>query len=129
MPSHNYTWSFEPKPDWSGVYATSKEIFNYFDGFSRKHGLRQYCKVRHRVSGAAWNNSKGGWDVEVTDVATGQSFSDYCDILINAGGILNDWRWPAIPGLNKYKGPLLHTANWDQSVSLAGKHVGLIGNG
>lgn len=65
----------------------------------------------------------------IQDLASGQNFTDWCDILINAGGILNAWRWPAIPGLEKYKGKLLHTANWDRSVDLTGKHVGLIGNG
>lgn len=67
--------------------------------------------------------------MEVQNTSTGEIFSDYCDILINAGGILNAWRWPAIPGLDKYKGTLLHTANWDPNVNLTGKHVGLIGNG
>lgn len=79
--------------------------------------------------GATWNSSQGGYTVEIADVATGQVETDTCDILINAGGILNAWRWPAIPGLKNYKGPLLHSANWDDSVSLEGKHVGLIGNG
>lgn len=59
----------------------------------------------------------------------GQIINDYCDILVNASGILNNWQWPAIKGLDRYKGTLLHTANWDENVSLEGKHVGLIGNG
>ncbi|KAL4951856.1 hypothetical protein BDW69DRAFT_201141 [Aspergillus filifer] len=129
VPSHNYTWSFEPKTDWSGTYASSKEIFNYFDTFSRKYGLRQYCRMRHQVVGAVWNSAKGGYDVQIQDLASEQEWTDSCDILINAGGILNSWRWPAIPGLERYKGTLVHTANWDESISLAGKHVGLIGNG
>ncbi|KEF53693.1 cyclohexanone monooxygenase [Exophiala aquamarina CBS 119918] len=129
VPAHNYTWSFEPKLDWSAVYAGSGEIFNYFDHFSKKYGLRKYCKTRHQVVGAIWNNTKGGYDVTVQNTATGEKFFDYCDILINAGGILNAWRWPAIPGLDRYNGTLLHTANWDPNVDLTGKHVGLIGNG
>ncbi|KAL4758045.1 flavin-containing monooxygenase [Aspergillus foveolatus] len=129
VPSHNYTWSFEPKTDWSASYASSKEIFNYFDNFARKYGLRQYCRVRHQVIGAAWNTQHGGYDVRVCDLQSGQEWDDSCDILINAGGILNSWRWPAIPGLEKYKGTLVHTANWDDSIVLKGKHVGLIGNG
>ena len=54
---------------------------------------------------------------------------DSCDVLINAGGYLNEWRWPKIPGLHNYKGKLLHSANWDDTVSLEGKNIGLIGNG
>ncbi|KFZ00448.1 hypothetical protein V498_00072 [Pseudogymnoascus sp. VKM F-4517 (FW-2822)] len=129
VPSHNYTWSFEPKLDWSGVYAGSQEIFAYFNDFSRKHGLGKYIKTEHLVSGAHWNHQKGGYDVTAKDVKTGKEVHDHCDILINASGILNNWRWPAISGLDKYKGKLLHTANWDDTVSLDGKHVGLIGNG
>lgn len=129
VPSHNYTWSFEPKLDWSAVYPPAKEIFDYFEGFAQKYGLHQYVRLQHQVVGAEWNHDKGGYDVKVQDNTTGTVITDHCDILVNAGGILNNWRWPAIPGLDKYKGTLLHTAAWDDSVSLEGKHVGLIGNG
>ncbi|PGH26446.1 hypothetical protein AJ80_01944 [Polytolypa hystricis UAMH7299] len=129
VPSHAYTWSFEPTQNWSAVYSGSKEIFSYFDTFANKYGLKRFVKARHQVTGAFWNHEKGGYDVTIRDLETGQDIHDYCDILINAGGVLNNWRWPAIPGLDKYKGTLLHTANWDENVQLEGKHVGLIGNG
>ncbi|KAL5340907.1 hypothetical protein BJX70DRAFT_359905 [Aspergillus crustosus] len=132
VPSHNYTWSFEPKTDWSGTYAGSKEIFDYFDTFADKYGLRQYCRTRHQVVGAEWNaktDQGGGYDVRVQDLESGKEWVDSCDILINAGGILNSWRWPAIPGIEKYKGKLVHTANWDEGIILHGRNVGLIGNG
>ncbi|KAI8160090.1 putative sterigmatocystin biosynthesis monooxygenase stcW [Colletotrichum sp. SAR 10_70] len=129
VPSHNYTWSFEPKLDWSAVYPPAPEIREYFESFARKYSLYQYIKLQHQVVGAFWNSKEGGYDVHVKDTQTGTTVVDHCDVLINAGGILNNWKWPAIPGLDKYKGTLLHTANWDDSVSLEGKHVGLIGNG
>ena len=111
------------------MYASSREIFNYFDNFAKKYKLHQYVKTNHAVSGAYWNHEKGGYNVTVRDTLHNKEVVDHCDILINACGILNNWRWPAIPGIEKYKGPLLHTANWDDKVQLEGKHVGLIGNG
>jgi cation diffusion facilitator CzcD-associated flavoprotein CzcO len=51
---------------------------------------------------------------------------DYYDIFIDAGGILNG---PATPCLKDYKGTLVRTANYDGSIDLRGKHVGLLGNG
>ncbi|CAI6334554.1 unnamed protein product [Periconia digitata] len=129
VPSHNYTWSFEPKLDWSAVYASSREIFQYFNDFAHKYGLRRFVKTQHQVGGAFWNQQKGGYDVQVQDLSTGKTHTDHCDIMINASGILNNWAWPAIPGLDRYKGVLLHTANWDENVDLEGRHVGLIGNG
>ncbi|KAF8967753.1 hypothetical protein BDZ97DRAFT_1755839 [Flammula alnicola] len=129
VPAHVYTYSFEPNPNWSSVYAGSKEIHQYFESFCDKYQLRKYIKLRHQVSKAAWNAKKGGWDVEIIDLAEGTTVNDYCDILVNAAGVLNAWRWPSIPGLKDYNGKLLHTARWDSSVDLSGKHVGLIGNG
>lgn len=129
VPAHNYTWSFEPKLDWSAVYSGSGEIFNYFDHFANKYSLRKYCKTLHQVNSASWNAENGGYEVSVLNLEQNTVVHDTCDILINAGGILNAWQWPAIPGLDKYKGVLLHTANWDDEVDLKGKHVGLIGNG
>ncbi|KAF1809387.1 FAD/NAD(P)-binding domain-containing protein [Eremomyces bilateralis CBS 781.70] len=129
IPAHTYTWSFEPKPDWSAVYAGSKEINQYFEDFAQKYHLHQYIKPLHEVSGAYWNEKQAGYDVHIKDLNAGTEIVDSCDILINASGILNHWKWPAIPGLHDYKGKLLHTASWDDNVELKGKHVGLIGNG
>jgi cation diffusion facilitator CzcD-associated flavoprotein CzcO len=39
------------------------------------------------------------------------------------------WRWPDIEGLESFKGPRLHSANWDDSVGFDNKRIGLIGNG
>jgi cation diffusion facilitator CzcD-associated flavoprotein CzcO len=129
VPSHNYTWSFEPKLDWSAVYASSKEIYQYFNDFARKYALHKYIETEHQVIGAQWNKEKGGYNVKVHDMKSNREVDDHCDILINASGILNNWQWPAIPGLKDFKGTLLHTASWDEKVDLTGRHVGLIGNG
>lgn len=129
VPAHTYTWSFEPNPSWSSVYASSDEISLYFENFCDKYDLRKYCKLQHEVIKASWNEDIGNWNLEVTRRDTGNIIRDTCDILINACGILNAWRWPSIPGLEEFKGRLLHTAKWDQNVDIEGKHVGLIGNG
>lgn len=43
--------------------------------------------------------------------------------------LASKWKWPNIPGRESFKGPMLHSANWDDSVSLQGKRVGVIGGG
>jgi len=111
------------------VYARSAEIRCYFDRFADKYKLRKYIKLNHQVSGAFWNEERGGYQVEVTDVKSGSIVHDYCHFFINATGVLNAWKWPDIPGLEEFGGPKLHTARWDSKVDLTGKHVGLIGNG
>ncbi|KAA8618817.1 Phenylacetone monooxygenase [Pyrenophora tritici-repentis] len=130
VPSHNYTWSFEPKTDWSANYATSEEIYDYFKSFSDKYGLEKFIKFRHQVIGARWDEQEALWHVTVQDLATGNTIERTAQILINAGGILNSWRFPPIPGINSFKGPLVHSAAWPKfGLELTGKTVGLIGNG
>ena len=75
-----------------------------------------------------WDDGQAKWTVTVRD-PNGATFSRTCDILINASGILNNYKWPSIPGLNMFQGKLLHSANYDTSFDLRGKRVGLIGNG
>lgn len=128
VPAHNYTYSFEPKWDWSANYAGSREIFTYFQDFADKYGLREYIHCNHEVVGATWNEENSEWAVDI-QTSDGRRFQQRCDFLVNAAGILNKWRWPAIPGLHSFKGDLLHSASWDESVQMEGKHVGLIGNG
>ncbi|KAH5642097.1 hypothetical protein HBI23_197610 [Parastagonospora nodorum] len=128
VPAHNYTYSFHPKHDWSANYAGSKEIFNYFSNFVDTYGLRKYITCSRKVVGATWNEDAKEWSVKICK-ADGTTFEQGCDFFINGSGILNNWRWPAIPGLKTFKGPLLHSAAWDDKVDLTGKHVGLIGNG
>ena len=60
----------------------------------------------------------------------GVEYSDHYHILINACGVLNNYKWPVIDGLSTFKGDTIHSAAWPSTlVDLAGKRVGLIGNG
>jgi hypothetical protein len=81
------------------------------------------------VMDAWWNKETEKWHVTIENLETKEKFEDRCDVFVNAGGILNAWRWPAIPGLQTFKGPLVHSAAWDQNLDLKGKHVRLIENG
>lgn len=57
-----------------------------------------------------------------TDLPEPIVVEDEADVLITGTGLLNEWKWPNIPGLHNFKGELLHTANWnddfDPTVSL-----------
>ena len=62
VPAHSYTFSFEPKPDWSTFYAYAPEIKSYFEGFAKKHDLMPNVKLNSRVKSATWN--RGGRQVQ-----------------------------------------------------------------
>ena len=63
------------------------------------------------------------------DGEIGGDIVEECDILINASGFFNSWRWPAVPRRDTYRGTMAHTAHYDPDIDLAGKRVAIIGNG
>jgi cation diffusion facilitator CzcD-associated flavoprotein CzcO len=46
---------------------------------------------------------------------TSETFEDITDILITARGQLNDISWPDLPGLDKFQGKVVHSADWDET--------------
>jgi cation diffusion facilitator CzcD-associated flavoprotein CzcO len=73
------------------------------------------------------NEEKGKWAVKIEGPQG--KFEDECDVLISATGILNNWKWPDIPGLTDFKGIRVHSATWPEDIDLTGKTVAIIGNG
>jgi cation diffusion facilitator CzcD-associated flavoprotein CzcO len=129
VPSHNYTYSFEPKHDFSAVLASSREIQGYLETFATKYDLRQHIRTSSRVTETSWDQREGQWNITVADLKTGEVVHDWCHILVHATGYLNKPAWPSAPGLESFRGPKLHSAEWDDSVELEGKDVILVGSG
>ncbi|KAI1121651.1 FAD/NAD(P)-binding domain-containing protein [Nemania abortiva] len=129
VPSHNYTYSFDPKPDWSSVYPGAKEIRSYFEDFVSRYQLGRFIHTSHLVKRAAWNEEEGEWEVEAQNLETNQVVKSACDILIHATGYLNKPAWPNVTGLGDFKGIKLHSASYDETVDLNGRNVLLIGSG
>src|SRR5204862_384204 len=44
-------------------------------------------------------------------------------------GAFNKPKFPAIPGLDDFPGPVVHTARWPDDLEIAGKQIAVIGNG
>ncbi|KIH88733.1 dimethylaniline monooxygenase [Sporothrix brasiliensis 5110] len=129
IPSHNYQYSWAPNPEWSEYYASQQEIRAYLETTAEAHGLLPYVQFEQKVVEAKWDEEAGQWRFTIESVATGTRSTDSGHFFINASGYLNNWKWPTIDGLHSFKGPLLHSAAWDDSIDLAGKHVAVIGYG
>ncbi|OAL38360.1 hypothetical protein AYO20_02419 [Fonsecaea nubica] len=105
------------------------EILGYFKDIVDKHHMQGFVKLRHAVSGAWWNEETGKWKIKIIPNGNEKAaFYDEGEVLINATGVLNNWKWPAVPGVEKFKNKV-HSAAWDDTVDLDDKVVGIIGNG
>ncbi|EEA22676.1 hypothetical protein TMatcc_001518 [Talaromyces marneffei ATCC 18224] len=128
IPSHTYQATFEPNLEWSQFYASAKEIHQYWKKVAKKYGAMEKIYLKHKVLAAHWNDELARWDIKV-QVSDGSVWDDWCDVFISCAGSLNNWKWPAIPGLHDFKGKLLHTAAWDEEYDYKNKRIAVVGNG
>ncbi|KAF3804193.1 putative sterigmatocystin biosynthesis monooxygenase stcW [Colletotrichum gloeosporioides] len=129
IPSHNYQFTWEPNPDWTQYYSEWDEILEYFRGIAQKYELYKYIKLSHKLTSASWDEASGVWNVECLDFSTGSTVHDWGHVLINGTGVLNNWKWPDVPGLHSFKGDLFHSATWDPEYQVAEKTVAVLGTG
>jgi cation diffusion facilitator CzcD-associated flavoprotein CzcO len=124
VPSHLYSFSFEPNPRWSRSYAMQSEILAYLEHCTDKYGLRPHLRLETGVTRATFDERAGVWDVEATDGVPRRARA-----LVSGCGGLSKPSLPDIPGLATFEGKTFHSARWDHHVPLEGKRVGVIGTG
>ncbi|HTO05552.1 MAG TPA: NAD(P)/FAD-dependent oxidoreductase [Myxococcota bacterium] len=122
VPSHLYSYSFEPNPGWSHHYSPGNEIYAYFEGVARKYGVFERIRFGSEVTRMDWRD--GRWQLELRGGAR-----DVADVVIAATGVLHHPNVPEFPGLDSFQGSWFHSARWNHSVALDGKRVGVIGTG
>src|ERR671916_393544 len=53
VPSHLYSFSFAPNPEWSQTYSTQPEIWAYLRGVADRFGIRPHVRLDHTATSAA----------------------------------------------------------------------------
>lgn len=124
VPSYLYSFSFEPKHDWSRKFAPQAEIHAYILQCVEKYRLRPHIRLNSEVLGAAFDAERGLWRVELAggEVVEAQA-------LVSACGQLNRPAYPKLPGLERFRGEAFHSARWRHDLDLTGKRVAVIGTG
>jgi cation diffusion facilitator CzcD-associated flavoprotein CzcO len=122
VPSHLYRYTFAPNPDWSHTFSPVDEIHRYLEQVADDFDVRGVIRFGEEVNRIEWQD--GRWHLE-----TAAGTTDVVDVVIAATGVLHKPRYPDIAGVDTFAGPMFHTARWDHDVDLAGKRVGIIGNG
>ena len=124
VPSHLYSFSFAPKKDWTRKFAQQPEILSYFEDVTDRYDLRHRIRFGTEATSARFDEDAGEWHVTIAD---GTSLT--ADVLISGLGQLNRPFTPEIDGLAEFGGDVFHSARWNHDIDLAGRRVGVIGNG
>src|SRR5213595_3510418 len=68
VPSHLYSYSFAPNPDWSHAYGRRKEILDYLRTVAAEHRVERYVRFDTEMREARWDDEGSRW---VLDTDTG----------------------------------------------------------
>ena len=124
IPSHLYSYSFEPNPGWSRAYGGQPEILAYLERCTDKYGLRPHLRLGARVVRATYDDARATWTVQTQD---GTRY--VARALLLGNGALHVPSIPALPGLPAFAGTAFHSARWDHAHDLTGRRVAVIGTG
>lgn len=124
VPSHLYSFSFEPKADWSRKFAPQAEILDYARHCADKYQLRERIRFGREVSAAEFDKEAGEWRVTCTDGEELRAQS-----LVSALGQLSRPLIPHLPGIERFQGKAFHSAQWDAEAPLDGRRVAVVGTG
>jgi cation diffusion facilitator CzcD-associated flavoprotein CzcO len=124
VPSHVYSFSFEPYPGWSRVFAESHEIQDYLLRVVDKWKLRPHLRVSTEIVEARFDEARGSWTL-----TTAADETIRARVVVSAVGGLVNPAMPDIKGIQGFGGEIFHTARWNHDYDLAGKRVAVIGTG
>ena len=123
VPSHLYSFSFAPNPNWSRMFSGAAEIHDYMQQVATEHGVRPHLRFGTELLDARWIEDEQRWHLSTTrGPLTAQ-------VLVCGTGPLSEPLVPDLPGLADFEGNAFHSARWDHEHDLTGRRVAVVGTG
>ena len=123
-----YQYSFDRElyalTPWTTKYVRQPEILDYLEGVVDRYDLRQHIALETAMAGARFDESTGTWTVQTDQGATYRA-----RFLVTGLGLLSAINTPELPGMETFRGRVVHTGAWPQDLDITGKRIGVIGNG
>ncbi|HMU36619.1 MAG TPA: NAD(P)/FAD-dependent oxidoreductase, partial [Marmoricola sp.] len=99
IPSSTYSYSFEPNPYWSRLFAPGAELKKYAEHVADKYDLRRYMRFGESVKQAVWQESDRCWEVTTESGLTVRGA-----FILTATGFLSQPKLPDIEGIDSFTG-------------------------
>jgi cation diffusion facilitator CzcD-associated flavoprotein CzcO len=130
--SDMYTLGYRFKP-WlqAQAIADGPSILSYILDTASENGIDKRIRFGHQVKGASWSSADATWTLEVETGPSGETRRFSCNFLFMCSGY---YRYdagytPEFPGLERFKGRVVHPQKWTPDIRYAGKRVVVIGSG
>jgi cation diffusion facilitator CzcD-associated flavoprotein CzcO len=124
IPSHLYSFSFEPLPTWARTYGEQWQILEYLRHCADRYHLRPHIRFGAEIVDARWDEDRRLWELRTSGGETARG-----RVLVSACGGLSRPSLPDIRGRESFAGASFHSSQWDHDFDLTGKTVAVIGTG
>ena len=116
---------------WTGAKAIADgpAILRYVRDTATEAGIDEHVRYGHRVTRASWSSTDARWTVEATHGT--ESVLMTCRFLLVCSGYYrydHGYR-PPFPGIENFRGQLIHPQQWPDNLDYGGKRVVVIGSG
>ncbi|MGZ3375867.1 MAG: flavin-containing monooxygenase [Phenylobacterium sp.] len=129
--SDMYTLGYSFKP-WTEAKAIADgpSILKYVRETARDFGIDRHIRYGHKVTAAAWSSADACWTVEALR-SDGAAATFTAGFVFLCGGYYSyeGGYTPDFPGIEKFKGTLVHPQKWPEGLDYSGKQVVVIGSG
>ncbi len=123
-------YTFKPWTEAKAI-ADGDAILRYVREAAAETGIDQHIRFQHRVVRAAWSSADARWTVECERGPEKEIVRITCGFLFMCSGYYRTAAgyMPDYPGIENFKGRVIHPQNWPQDLDVAGKRIVVIGSG
>ncbi|MFE8069650.1 NAD(P)/FAD-dependent oxidoreductase [Marinobacteraceae bacterium S3BR75-40.1] len=123
-------YSFRPWREGKAI-ADGPAIRRYVKNTADQYDITQKIHFNHWVTRYSWCSESARWTVEATDKERQKTVHMTCNFLMNCSGYYryDKGYTPQIPGLDRFKGQVVHPQHWPEDLDCSNKRVVVIGSG
>jgi monooxygenase len=128
-----FGYPFRPWREAKAV-ADGPSIVRYIEGTARDAGIDRHVRYRTRVTAARWSSATARWtlDLSVTQPdGTPARRTMTCSFLFLCSGYYDFEQGyaPRFPGVEGYRGRVVHPQSWPRDLDWTGRRVVVVGSG
>ena len=126
-----HTFGFSWKPWKKKAIAEAQLILDYLDEAMAEQDLHRHVRYGHEVVSADWSSEEARWTLHLRRLSDGADLRVSCNFLWMCQGYYEhrEGYTPRWPGMDDFKGEILHPQTWPEDQDLEGKTVVVIGSG
>ena len=121
-------YNFRPWTNKKAI-ADGADIRQYVNDAAKEYGIDQHIHFNHLVKDSSWSSETSQWTVSAEH--NGKKVTFTCNFLMMCSGYYryDKGYTPDFPGLDLFKGQVVHPQHWPENLDYSGKKVVVIGSG